>query len=529
MTDRNPDALHDEYADPPVSVSHLAHVLHRYSGAILVTLASVVLLYLIVGLAALLLSSKQKVVSLPFRLEFAGGSSGQYPNGLKFSAADITATPVLVEVFNADQLAQFMGFGRFSRSVYVVESNRALEELSREYEGKLADPKLTPIDRDRIEREFDAKRAGLNKSDYAIEFLISSEDGDIPATVVRKALSDILSTWARRAAIEKKALDYQIAIVGPSILDNIKINGNDYLIPLLLLRQRVDTVISNAAAVAEIPGARLVRTRGTRTSIAEVQLRLGEIVRFRLEPLIATARAAGLFGSNAAEILKAQLAYDQRMLTAAQMRQTALQNTLLSYQEQPSAPAATTPGQTSATRPERGAGETVMPQISDTFLDRIVDLTNRNGDREYRQKLTDQIKDASLAVVPIEASVKYDQELVDSFRSGAPAGGGTPADLKSQWDAAVAEVREVITDLNQIYNLASKQLYPETEMYRVTGPPTTRVERTLSPMRLALYGLLVFLIALPITIIIVLIHNRIREEEAAEAEQHAGHGAAASA
>ncbi len=524
MAEMHSDAVRDDYyGEQPISVSHIAHVLRRYAGVIAITMGSVVLLYLIIGVYAYLTAKQQKIVSMPFRLEFSGGASGQYPNGLKFSVADITATPVLLDVFNADELARFTTFDRFSRSIYVLESNRALEQLTAEYEAKLADPKLTAVDRDRLEREFDEKRSGINKSEYAIQFLVTPETRDVPVSVIRKTLSDILGTWARRAAVEKKALDYQISIVGPSILDNMRITGNDYLIPLLLLRQRVDTIISNATAVADMPGAKLVRTRAGRTSIAEVQLRLGEIIRFRLEPLIGNARAAGLFGSNvmALEVVKAQLAYDQRMLNSAQMRQTALQNALLTYESQPQQ--ITTAGghgqQLEAPSANRGAGETVMPQLSDTFLDRIVDLANRNADREYRQKLTDQIKQASLDVVPAQAAVKYDQELIDSFKTSSPAAGSAAvADLKSQWDVAVTEVRDAIVDLNQIYNLASKQLYPETEMYRVTGPPITRVERTLSPMRLALYGLLTFLVALPLTIVFVLLHNRIREEEAEERE-----------
>src|SRR5512140_3787634 len=111
MADTHSDALHDDYyGEQPVSLSHFSHVLGRYSGVIAITLASIVLLYLIVGTAAYLMSSQQKLVSLPFRLEFSGGSLGQYPNGLKFSVADITATPVLLDVFNANGLARFTTF-----------------------------------------------------------------------------------------------------------------------------------------------------------------------------------------------------------------------------------------------------------------------------------------------------------------------------------------------------------------------------------------------------------------------------------
>jgi hypothetical protein len=529
MADMHSDAVREEYyGEQPVSVSHLAHVLRRYSGVIAIVLTSVVLLYLIIGTTAYLRSSQQKVVSMPFRLEFSGGALGQYPNGLKFSVADITATPVLLDVFNVNELARFTTFDSFSRSLYVVESNLTLEGLTREYEAKLADPKLTQIDRDRFEREFGEKRAGINKSDYAIQYLATPKAGDIPTSVIRKVLTDVLSTWARRAAVEKRVLDYQISIVGPSILDNMRITGNDYLIPLLLLRHRVDTITSNAASVADMPGAKLIRTAGRRASIAEVQLRLGEIIRFRLEPLIANAQGAGFFGSNvmALQVLRAQLKYDERMLTSAKLREDAIRNALITYQSQQpqqiGAGGRTDTAQSPAI--ERGAGETVMPQLSDTFLDRVVDMANRNADREYRQKLTDEIKFNSLAVVPAQASVQYDQELIDSFtKPSTPTAKVGAVDLKSQWDVAVAEVRDAIVDLNQIYSLLSKQLYPETQIYRITAAPMTRIDRTLTLMRLALYGLLVFFIALPLTIVFVFLHNRIREEEAAE-ERDEGRG-----
>lgn len=498
----------------PISLSHLAHVFKQYAGVIVLSLASVLVAYLIIAAGMFLLAARQRMTSMPFRLEFKGADRGEYPNGLKFSVADITATPVLLDVFNVNELGRFTTFDQFSRSLYVLEANRDLERLSTEYQSKLADPKLTPVDRERIEREFESKRASISKSDYALQFARTAAVEKVPHNVVPKILDDTLRTWARRAAIEKKVLDYRVPALTPNILSDVRVENNQYLIPLLLLRRRVDDVIKNVGKMFDIPGAELIRTRQDHKSLEEIRLTLDELIRFRLEPLIAKARVGGLLGSSsdALRVLRAQLSYDERALAAARGREAALRSALATYEstQRPQNVISTT---TTPPTPADGGSnrETVMPQISDTFLERIVDLANRNADREYRQALTEEIKEASLAAVPLEAAVKYDHELIESFSQ--PTGTTASAvEIQAPWKALLADVHASIRQVNEIYITASRQLYPETELYRVLGPPVTRTQRALSITRLALGGVLTFLIAFPLIIVAVFIHNRMREE-----------------
>ena len=57
---------------------------------------------------------------------------------------------------------------------------------------------------------------------------------------------------------------------------------------------------------------------------------------------------------------------------------------------------------------------------------------------------------------------------------------------------------------------------PSTQLFTLTGPPSTRTLRSVSVPRLALYGLLLFLFSIPTLIAFCLLHNRVREEEAAK-------------
>jgi hypothetical protein len=503
----------------PISLSHLMQVFKRYAGVILISLAAVGIAYLIISATILLLAPRQGMTSMPFRLEFVGADSGSYPNGLKFSVADITATPVLLHVFNSNELGRFATFDEFAASLFVLESNSVLDQLSMEYQAKLADPKLSSVDRQRLEQEFKTKSASLSKSDYTVQFTKTEATKDIPIVLIPKILDDTLRTWARRAAIEKKVLDYRVSPLTANILSDVRVENGQYLVPLLLLRRRVDDVMQNVSKMFQMPGSELIRTQKERKSLEEIQLTLDELVRFRLEPMIATARAGGLLGSSsdALRVLRAQLSYDERALAAARGREAALRSALATY-ESNQAPAPGVPTTTPTMGPEGSNRETVMPQLSDTFLDRIVELADRSADRNYRQRLTDEIKQASLSVVPLQAAVQYDRELIASF-SNPPGGNQAGVDLEGPWKSILADVHEAIQQVNEIHISGSRQLYPESELYRSLGPPVTRTHRVVSTARIALGGVLAFLIAIPLIIGIVLIHNRIREENQSFAEK----------
>jgi hypothetical protein len=50
----------------------------------------------------------------------------------------------------------------------------------------------------------------------------------------------------------------------------------------------------------------------------------------------------------------------------------------------------------------------------------------------------------------------------------------------------------------------------------MTQPPITRVERSQNIVKLALYGVLFLLLSLPVIVVLCLLHNRVRQEEASE-------------
>src|SRR5438477_4034506 len=158
-------------------------------------------------------------------------------------------------------------------------------------------------------------------------------------------------------------------------------------------------------------------------SLEEIRLRMEEIVRFRLDPLTGRIASSGLVQNRAATLrfLESQLAYDQRLLKATQDRAENIRQALGVYANDQRSVTETAAAPSKEPRPQVQHPDTVMPQVTESFLDRLVSLTTQSSDIPYRQKLADEYRGASQAIVPVQQAVSYDQEVLSLVKSG----GGT--------------------------------------------------------------------------------------------------------
>jgi len=221
--------------------------------------------------------------------------------------------------------------------------------------------------------------------------------------------------------------------------------------------------------------------------------------------------------------METQLAYDQRRLELVQYRAEIVRDAMAVYSV--NARSFTTEGPagslggTDRSRPAPPAGggtsEAVMPQVSDTFIDKLLLLTSQANDVQYRQKIVDEYQKAAQEVIPARATVAFDQEILQAMKSAAPA--GAPAtDVHTELSTAQNETRQLVVKVNEIYKILSRNLNPAGEIYTKTAPPIVRIERVRSFTRLILYGLLLVLLSIPVIIILCLLHARLREEERVE-------------
>lgn len=502
----------DDPIEEPVSVSRFVHVYRGYTKTIYLSLLAVAVLYGIVALVIYLTAPSVRVISQPFSLDFKHAEDGTYPNGESFSVNEIVAEPILAGVFKESHMNDYMSFRDFVGSVYISEANPEYDKLLRQYQPRLNDPKLSTAERQQVEKDFEEKKASLKKNLYALNFTNPHGVKEVPQEFVKRALSTILARWADWAQAEGRVTSYDATILSPSVLDDTP--RANQIVAIRILIKRLAQVLDNIDDLEQLPSANVARTPTDHLSLAELRIKIEDLIRFRLEPDVASARAAN--SAADAETLRfaeTQLAYDQRQLQTYQDAITAVREALALYTSQRSISVEST-GQVKTTTPSGTAQsqETVMPQVSDTFIDRMAQLLNQSADVSFRQHLVSELRGIQKAMFPVQEAVRYDQEMVHDLSTPLP-----PTTTVKNVAAEVEDVRNdaklLVGKVNDIYQVMSRNLNPETLLFTQTATPSTTVLRNLTLSKLALIGVLVLLIALPVIFVFCLLHNRVREEE----------------
>lgn len=506
----------------PLAISHIIRTLRIYSPVIALSLATVMVGYLILAIAVYVLSPSQAVTTLRFRVDFQGADLGQYPNGTKFSGAEIITTPVLLKAYDANDLGRFTTFADFTKAIFVLESNTAHDSLSLEYQSRMADPKLMPVDRERLQREYESKLASLSKDQYSINYLRPGKFKSVPESVARKVLHDILREWTEFVAKEQHVLEYNVALLSPSAVGTNLEAGYDPIVATQMLRGHVMRVNGNIMTLRSIPAADLIHTKKERLGLVDLGTRLEDILRYQLDPLIQAIAGSNLLTNRTAtlQFLEAQLAYDERLLASYQETVNTAQQSLAMYMSGRGIGAVAAESRPAEARPDGLSGPqgTLVPQLSDSFLERVIQMTTNTADVAYRKALTENYRSSALKVIPMQHAVDYDRAVLEVVRSARPGSTSiTYESVNQQLIATRAEVRGIVTQVHEIHAAVSRNMNPSTQLLSLIGVPATRLERSVGFRKLALYGILTCFIALPIIVILCLLHNRVREEQAAEA------------
>jgi hypothetical protein len=518
-----PSASPDEYADEVVPLRPLIQLLSTYRRILALAVLMAVALSgaLLLGLAVMLPS--ERTGSIQFRLLFDGAAENRYPNGTTFSPAEIVATPVLSEVYLVNDLKRFGEYRDFKDSMSVLRSNLALDLLAASYQARLADTKLAPVDRARLEDEFRKKREAITDPVYSVAIRRHERLRAMPTALMEKILNDTLATWARQADELKGVTRLNLPVFSQSILKP-DILEKDYLMAADGLRVQARRAGDLAQKLMLVPGAASIRSQKDKTSLSDVSFDIADILRNQIDPLVYLIKERGLTSDAQAmeqylhgRVLDLRLERD-----ATRARVQALQDALQSYMAATSArPREGAAGAGSSGRPAQGLEtQTLIPQINDTFLDRLIAMSTQTQARdvEFRQRLTDRVIKEGEALFDLDRSTAYYEGLVKTGRTGnATSGQGAAArtQLRGAYDALVAAINRLMTLYEEV---SAQRLNPTTMLYAVSDPFTTRTQYALTSGTVFLVLTLAVLMALLLTPIGCAIHQAyVRKARAARA------------
>ncbi len=514
------------YPEEEISFKPMFRILWSYRRRIETVLAAIVAILVIAMLTGYILLPSEKIAGLTFRLTFEGVDKGQYPNGTRFSTDEIVSTPVLSEVYANDRLeTYFPNFEDFKNSIFMMEANRDVELLDYEYQARLSDTKLTPVDRARIETEYKQKRQSLSAPIYSLNFRRDERAVTMPGSLVNKVLEDVLATWARQADQRKGALKYNIPIYSRNILQKEFVEAEDYIVAVDVLRAKIVRIDKGIDELAKLPGAAVIRVGPERISLREVKANLEDILRFKLQPLVGMIRGAGLSKDP-----KYVMTYLDNQLFQIKLEREeelakvkTLQESLRTYMaDRPTLAVQAGQQGTTAGAGARGSASletpALIPQFGESFLDRLVALSTQNNDIKYRQDLTDKIIDEAMPTATLDREVMYYEELIKDFKGLGAGGSGAERAaaiqiVKNRTNEAMDGILRALDQINTIYlELSAQNLNPQTILYRVTTPFTTRTERSFTLRTAALYGALVMLLALILVPVGCLVHHYFKSD-----------------
>ncbi len=507
MSER-PDVHIDDSQDE-VSLTPVIQKLWPYRRMMALAFAAIAVAYMCVMLITYAVVPRERLATIGFRLTFSGAEQDQYPNGTTFSSAEIVATPILEEVFRKNELGRYMSFSDFKDGLFVVQASRELDILSAEYQAKLADTRLTAVDRSRLEAEFQTKRASLKSAQFSLNLRRNERLIKVSDTLLSKALNDTLSTWAEQAATRKGALRYNVAVLSKAVLKKDFLTADDYVVAADVLRTTIERVLDTVERLAQIPGAEAVRLGKDQIALADLRAGLQDILQFEVDPLLAVIRTSGLARNRArVDAYFADRSFDVQLAKeqAAQRIRT-VQDALRAYQSK---------GTVDVTAPltDRSQGTTVVPQLSESFIDQLVRLSTGTVDMEYRQRLTNRIIEEGTLLADLNRQAEYYALMRRSFSGahGFEASSADAATVTRRMKLAYDEVSVLMDQIQAFYKQVSDHnLNPATVLYSITGPYSTRTISPLTPRTIGLYLFLTLFAAMIVVPFACLVHAYFRQ------------------
>ena len=238
-------------------------------------------------------------------------------------------------------------------------------------------------------------------------------------------LAEIPTNWPSAAASQGvSGLGTPLNLYSERLFEEGELANLDYLIALDLLRQRGRLIRDNVDQIEARPFGNAARDPDTNLSARDVGRLLTDLEDYTLKQLTAPVLSLGIaknpevvnlyYRSRLEELQREK----QTLASKAQVLEVANKNYQGLVGGGSSAPAQ--PG----TNGQFPPSSTVIPQFGDAFLDRIIQLSQKGGDTEFRQKLLEETVTLQQRGADTDEEIAWIKEYVDRF--GGMPGQATP-------------------------------------------------------------------------------------------------------
>jgi hypothetical protein len=453
---------------------------------------------------------------------FPSAESGRYPNNAPFSINELLDPVILGIVYDQLELGKYevdrnQFFGAFSIRPFTP----AEAEIAERFRQQMSDRRLSAVERERLEQQMRGQIAQASRGAAELIFLPPRRPV-LPVSVGRAIVHKVPLVWSQ-IAIEKKGVlripgfSAAASVIAPEAVDRQPLPLA--ILGLLEASERLDDRLTE---LLKAPGVLAVRDTASGKSIRDLERDIRDLQLFHTNPLRAQLVQHQYNGGGAElqQVVERRISdIDVRAAGLAKQAE-AVGDSIAQYVQ---ASAGLRGRTTERKAPEGSAapGGTTIPQVGESFIDRIIELTRSDRDAEQDRRFiaerTQKQFEYNQRAIELRSEQDRWKELLADLRSDAAA----RKDLDEATRGRIAQqIRYAIEDANAKWAAMSRmeaefaasrtgrtaEIYAPSSAYRDVASSDLVLNMTV--LGAVAYGLIFFFLAFwAIRALIVLIRG----------------------
>jgi hypothetical protein len=431
--------------------------LRRIAGALLATwriplFATLVLLVLTVTLLVALRATLPPTRAFISQLHFTFPSveTGRYPNNTPFSINELIDPAILEVVYDQLDLGKYdvdrnQFYGSFSIRPFVP----AESEISERHRQQLADRRLSVVERERLEQQLRTQLAQASRGAAELTFLPPRKPM-IPVPLGRAIVHKVPLVWSQ-LAVEKKGV---LRIPGFSAAANVippdAIDRQPLPLTILGLLEASERLDDRLTELLKTAGVLTIRDSASGKSIRDLDRDIRDLQLFHTNPLRAQLVQYRFDdgGSALQQVVERRINDIEVRATGVTKQAEAVGDSIAQFVQATSGLRGR-PAERRASDSGTAPGAATIPQVGESFIDRIIDLTRKDRDAEqdrtFIAERTQKQFEYNHQAIALRSEQSRWKELLADLRSDAT----TRKDLdEATRGQIVRQLRYAIDDAN---------------------------------------------------------------------------------
>jgi hypothetical protein len=444
--------------------------------------ASICLLLLAVAILVALRAAfpPTKIFISQFHFTFPSAEAGRYPNNTPFSINEILDPAILGVVYDQLKLGDYdVDRNEFYDSFSIRPFVLAEPEISERFRQQLADRRLSFVERERLEQQLKIELAQASRGAAELSY-IPPRRPMIPIALGRAIVDKVPMVWSQFAIEKKGALRIPGFSAATKVLDPNAIDQQPLPLSIIGLTEAGGRLNERLTELMKTAGVLTVRDSVSGKSIRDLERDIRDLELFHINPLRAhlVQYRFGDGGATLQQIVERRVNDIDVRATALTKQAEAIGDSIGQF-VQATAGLQGRPVEKKLSEGGTVAGGATIPQVGETFIDRIIQLTRRDREAEQERIFIEERTQKQLELHQQAIALRSEQDRWKELLAQLRADGTPREDLDTSARARMdRELRYSVAEANANWmalsriedEFSAKRTGRAAEMYTLYAP-----------------------------------------------------------